>query len=284
MPEKRLFLEGISFDLLGTQRSGAAVYRGENAYLRIGEKTAIAHDLMQHHEMEKHKYPVAPVIAEGELNERAYFIEKSLGPKSFRAIFEEDYLDRGVVADPHFNQFVSVMKKLHTAQVKARTTEWQVGDFASGVNVTKLSQELPIYREQIETRFVQAVERLKRLPGVLNHGDCNPANVYEKGIIDLEDSFLGPLGYDAVSSLCTIEWSPPTRNYEFHAQYKFTDEQKASYLKALSTLNTKSRLPSLATHFDDLAYCRAVWLCSGMHEWPRIQQWRFEKFIATYLS
>ncbi len=284
MPELRLFLGGISFQLLGTQRSGAAVYRGENAYLRIGEKTAIAHDLLQHRLMEKHKYPVAPIITEGELGGKGYFIEKSLGSKSFRAIFQEDYLDRSHVADTHFSRFLAVMKKLYGMQIKARTPEWNTSDFAAGVNVTKLSQELPVYREQIETRFVHAVERLKKMPGVLTHGDCNPANVYEKGIIDLEDSFIGPLGYDVVSSIMTIDWSPLTRDFEFHAQYKFTDEQKDSYVKSFSTMNTKVRLPSLSTHYDDLAFCRAIWLCSGMHEWPRIQQWRFEKFITTYLS
>lgn len=283
MPEQRLFLDGISFELLGEQRSGAAVYRGEGAYLRIGEKGAIARDLTQHRLMEEAKYPVAGIISEGELGQKGYFIEKSLGPRSFRAMFQEDCDEKGRISDANFNNFLQVMKKLHGAQLKSRALEWNVQDFAAGVNVTRLSGELSTYRAAIESRFMQAVERLQKLPGALQHGDCNPANMYMGGIIDLEDSFFGPLGYDAVSALMSIEWSPETRDHEFYAQYRFTPEHKAAYLKALSVLNTKAKLPTLSAHFDDLAFCRAVWLCSGMHEWPRIQQWRFEKLISTYL-
>jgi aminoglycoside/choline kinase family phosphotransferase len=252
--------------------------------LRLGDKSQIARDLMQHRAMEAAKYPVAPIISEGELGTNGYFIEKSLGPKSFRAMFQEDCTEHPRILDEHFNEFVQVVKKLYGAQIKARTPDWNISDFAAGVNVTKLSKELPAYREQIEDKFVEAVERLKKLPGVLNHGDCNPSNIYEDGIIDLEDSFVGPLGYDIVSALMSIEWSPRTRLYEFYAQYRFTDEQRAAYMKAMTTLGAKAKIPALGTFFNDLAYCRALWLCSGMQEWPRIQQWRYEKLIAEYLS
>ncbi|MEK7098424.1 MAG: aminoglycoside phosphotransferase family protein [Patescibacteria group bacterium] len=283
MLEQRLFLDGISFELLGEQRSGAAVYRGEGAYLRIGEKSAIARDLLQHRLMEEAQYPVAGIISEGELGHRGYFIEKSLGTRSFRAAFQEDCDEHSRISHANFNDFLHVIKKLHGAQLKSRAAGWNVQDFAAGVNVTKLSSELPAYREAVEGRFMQAVEQLKRLPGALQHGDCNAANTYRGGIIDLEDSFFGPVGYDAVSALMSIEWSPETRDHEFYAQYRFTPEQRATYLKTLSVLNAKVKAPPLSTHFDDLAYCRAIWLCSGMHAWPRLQQWRFEKLIREYL-
>jgi hypothetical protein len=99
--------------------------------------------------------------------------------------------------------------------------------------------------------------------------------MYENGIIDLEDSFYGPLGYDVISALRTIEWSPEMKSFEFYAHYRFSEEQKKAYLKAFR---------AIAPHAEDLAFCRAVWLSSGMQAWPRIQQWRFEKLISTYLS
>lgn len=283
-PEKILSLEGQEFHLLGQQRSGAAVYRGSGSYARVGEKALIESDLVQHRTMEKAKYPVAKIISEGETNGLAYFIEESLGPKSFRAIFQEDYMGNGRIGSENFTQFLGVMKKLFSAQLRSREEEWNVSDFAAGVNVTKLSAELSTYRAAIEERFVQTVERLRKLPGSLQHGDCNPANIYEGGIIDLEDSFKGPIGYDIISALTSIDWSPETRDYEFYSQYRFTEEQKTAYLKAFTTLAKKAGIQDIARHADDLAFCRALWLCGGMHAWPRIQQWRFEKLIHDYLS
>ncbi len=281
MPQA-LYIEGKQFELLGVQRSGAAVYRGSDAYLRIGEKAAIYHDLAQHREMEKAKYPVARIISEGEYEGKVYFIEESLGTKSFRALFEEEYT-KGDVRTPTFSNFTGMVKKLYAAQLRAER-EWSVSEFAAGANVTKFARELPVYTSHIEAKFVEAAERLAKIPGTLLHGDCNPANMYEGGIIDLEDSFYGPVGYDCVSALMSIEWSPDTRDYEFYAQYKFSDEQKASFYRVLNTVGKKAGVVNLAKYADDLAFCRAIWLCSGMHEWPRIQQWRYEKFVRTYLS
>lgn len=283
MPET-LHIEGKQFQLLGTQRSGAAVYRGSECFLRIGEKSAIAHDLALHREMERAKYPVAPILSEGTHEDKMYFIEASLGPRSFKALFEEDTLASGAITAQHFSDFTAVAKKLYAAQSKNVRETWDVGEFAAGANVTTFARELPLYRQEIEEAFVGAAERLKKLPGTLLHGDCNASNMYKGGVIDLEDSFYGPLGYDQISALTSIEWSPDTRNFEFYAQYKISPEQKAAYMKSLNAIGKKSGVPDLAKYANDLAFCRAIWLCSGMSQWPRIQQWRYEKFIADFLS
>jgi hypothetical protein len=283
MPES-LHVEGKQFELLGKQRSGAAVYRGQDSYLRIGEPSAIRYDLAHHREMESAHYPVASIRAEGELDGQLFFIEESLGAKSFRAIFGEEYAATGMVGSASFTSFTGIAKKLYAAQIKAQRGSWDVGEFAAGVNVTKFARELPVYQADIEAAFVAAAGRLGKLPGTLLHGDCNAANMYDGGIIDLEDSFYGPLGYDQISALMTIEWSPDTKNFEFHAQYRFTDEQRAAYVKALNVAGKKAGVTDLGKYADDLAFCRAIWLCSGMREWPRIQQWRYEKFITEYLS
>jgi hypothetical protein len=280
--DKTLVIEGHQFELLGVQRSGAAVYRGSGVYARVGDKSVILSDLMQHREMESAKYPVAEIVSEGEIGGKMYFLETALGDRSFRVAFQEEY-EAGRVSDATFTRFTKVVKKLFTAQLAAREPSWNVADFAAGIGVTKLSTELPAFRTEIEKRFVEATENLSKLPGAIQHGDCNASNIYEGGIIDIEDSFRGPIGYDIISALVSIEWSPATRNYEFFAQYRFTAEQKAQYLKTFAALCKDARIPDVTRFIDDLAYCRALWLCTGMREWPRIQQWRFEKFLTEYL-
>lgn len=273
--QETLTIDGQRFELLGLQRGGAAVYRGESAYLRLGPKEAIERDLLLHRAMEKAKFPVAKIISDGELHEGRYFIEASVGDRSFRAIFQSDVEENGRIADEHFSEFLAMMKKMYTQQKKASHGEWEVQEFERGIHLSDLCRELPSHGSALREHFNRVVKRLARLPRTLTHGDCNPANIYSRGIIDIEDSFYGPLGYDIVSSLSSIEWSPDVKSYEFYAQYQFSAAEKAAYMKAFRTI---------APHFDDLAFCRAVWLCAGMHKWPRIQQWRFEKLIHEYLS
>lgn len=272
---KSLVVDAVRFELLGEQRGGAAVYRGENAYLRLGETQMILHALTLHREMEKAKYPVAPIISQGEIGAQSYFIEKSLGTRSFRAIFQEDFERDGHIADQNFMALVTILKKLHGAQAKFAGRAWSADEFAGGIRLPSLCSELPDHAHALRERFTAAAVRLQNLPGSLTHGDCNPANIYEEGIIDLEDSFYGPSGYDVISALTSIEWSPRTREYEFYAHYRFSDEQKEVYLKTFALV---------AAHAKDLSFTRAVWVCSGMGKWPRLQHWRFEKLVKDFLS
>ena len=233
--------------------------------------------------MERAHYPVAPIVHEGEIDDSLYFIEKSLGPRSFRALFEDDIIARREIESSHFSAFQHVAKKLYVAQVRVAETGWNAEEFAEGIKLPALCKELPTYADALRARYAEAVARIKKLRGTLLHGDCNPANMYEGGIIDLEDSFHGPLGYDQISALISIEWSPEQRYYEFYAHYHFTEETKREFREMMRKTSQRMNVADPIPYESDLAFCRAVWLCSGMLEWPRIQQWRFEKLIREYL-
>jgi len=279
---EHITIDGENYTLLGLQKSGTGVYRGRSAYVRLGSPDVIAKDLALHREMEKQKFPVSPLLSEGEFESQAYFAEKPLGEKSFRARFQETYERTGSLDEHDVRECAAVLKKLYSAQLK-NTRDWDPEEFAHGIRLAQLCTELPQHADALRARFALALERLRKLPGVLTHGDCNPSNMYEGGVIDLEDSFYGPLGYDVVSAVYSIEWSPLTRDYEFYAQYRFTDEEKDVFMKAIDVLSKKHSSPGLLPFIGDLQFCRVVWLCSGMGEWPRTQQWRFEKFVKSYL-
>lgn len=282
--EKSISIEGQNYELLGVQKHGAGVYRGASAYARVGDMAAIEPDYQQHLLMQTAKYPVAEILGRGNAAGMEYFLEKSLGAQSFKVRFLEDMARDGKISSESFSDFLAAMRKLFTAQLKSIEGEWQVGEFAGGIQLGVLTRELPTYRDALEKRFVEACQRLKGFPRVLVHGDCDPSNVYESGFIDVEYSFFGPLGYDMTTPLTSMEWSPDTKNFEFYSQYRFTDAQRETYLTTFDKLLKKAKLPALSDQYSDFAFCRAVWLCTGMHEWPRIQQWRYEKLIETFLS
>jgi 5-methylthioribose kinase len=69
-----------------------------------------------------------------------------------------------------------------------------------------------------------------------NHGDHNQYNIFDNGVIDLEDSFYGPIGYDTITSLTQNFWFPDSRKSEIGEltrQHSFTKEQLQTYLTSI---------------------------------------------------
>ena len=152
-----------------------------------------------------------------------------------------------------------------------------------------LLDELPQYAEKIKSRFDRAVNHLSELPFVLTHGDFNPFNTHQKGIIDLENSSWAPFGYDIVSAIGTNEYFPFAKNigandFEFISGYKFSENQKDAYLGLFDTQLGRLNLLPLTSYADGLMFMRAIWLLVRMHKWPKIQRYRYDKFIREYLN
>jgi aminoglycoside/choline kinase family phosphotransferase len=285
MPES-IVLQGVTYSFVtrqrGSQRHTADIYRSEHTFLRIGDPELVMRNLRKHQEMEAAGFPVPRIVATGELDGRAYFIEDSLGNETFRQIFDADVAKLGSVSEEHFEQFIDVVRKHLTAQVHAKTKHLEE-DFRAGLRIDALREELPQYAISLDMRFKRVLARLADRPFVLSHGDLGPANMTPLGIIDLEDTFAAPFGFDAVSALVTIDWFPESNDYEYFARYRFSNEQRARYLTACDEVAKQYNVPPISTYFEDFELCRAAWLAVGMDAWPKIQKWRYDKFIKTYL-
>src|SRR3989344_5611813 len=282
--EKTLKIDDKVFELVVVQREGdTAVYRGGDQYLRVGNREKIERDLKLHHKMEEAGLPVASVISDGEWEGNRYFIEKSLGEKRFRDVFEEDAAENGAASDENFEKFLKISEKFTRAQVKTAFSEKDFEGFARGIHLDFLCAELPEQAEKIRHRFEEVAEKLKVFPFVITHGDLNPSNMYPDGVIDLEDSFRGPFGYDLVSSIVTVDYVPLGTEYEFHAKYRFTSFQKGKYFKLLDQIATENNLPPISNFADDFEFCRAVWLTVRMHKWPKMQRFRYDLFTKKFL-
>lgn len=283
MPDS-IELDGKTYEHVKTQRGQLSVYRSDDSYMRIGPSDAIERDLSTHHDMEHAGFPVPRVLRRGTIEYGDYFIEQSLGDKTFRMIFAEDYAELGAVSDMHFNEFVRITESLLRAQLATRGGVLDRDEFAGGIHLDILKAELPAAADAIERRFDAALARTSPLSPVLSHGDYGPPNVYPLGIIDIEDAFHAPFGFDAVSGICTIDWFPFGDQYEFRAQYRFTTEQVARYYAMCDGVCAQAGLPALSAFKDDLEFFRAVWLTVRMHEWPHIQKFRYDLFASKYLS
>jgi len=157
-------------------------------------------------------------------------------------------------------------------------------EFAKGIHLDTLCEELPEYVSRIRAIFEIIKQKLSVLPFVVTHGDFNPHNLYPAGVIDFEDSFRGPFGYDLVGALAHIDYYPDSTDFEFFAKYRFSEDQKRQYFKAFDRICTEANLPLLSEFKNEFEFSRAVWLLILMHKWPKLQKFRYDLFIEKFLK
>lgn len=281
---KSIELEGTTFEFVKSQRDGnSSVYKGPDSYLRIGSADKIHSDLALHKRMESAGFPVAKLIDEGELDGKAYFIESSVGEKTLSNTFAEETETTGAISQESFNQFLNIADQFARAQLRTKTSDRNFEEFADGIHLDSLCQELPQYAEKIQIRFREIQERTAGLPFVISHGDFNPHNLYAGGAIDLEDSYHAPFGHDLIGGIVSIDYFPDSEEFEYFARYRFSEEQKAKYLEFLDGICDEQSLPKLSDFQSDFEFTRAVWLLVSMHKWPKLQKFRYDKFTEKFL-
>ena len=282
--EQTLTVDGTTYELVGVQREGmSAVYRGEGCYLRIGEKAKIERDLALHKKMEAAGFPVARLLGEGMYEDMAYFVEASLGERRLGIAFGDEYEESGAVHAETFSELIAVTERHVRAQLQTQISEPLWDEFAAGIRLDELCKELPDDAERIRARFAEAKKKLASFPFVVTHGDFNTQNLYRDGVIDLEDSFFAPIGYDPISVLTTIDAAPDSQEYEFFARYRLSADQRAVYLHAVDAIAREGGLPAFSAQEDSFAFCRYVWLAVGMQRWPKIQAWRYDMLKKHFL-
>jgi hypothetical protein len=274
---------GQRYTPIQTQRSGIAVYRGETSYLRIGEQKSIERYIAIHDEMECAGFPVARALKRGKEGDLSYFVEKSLGEKRFVTLFEEDTNRYGHASDEHLDKLIDITSVFLRAQC-ASIRERDEAAFARAVRLEILCEELPHHAERIRATYTATLAKLKDYPFVLIHGDFNPANVYPEGVIDLEDSSVGPIGYDTSCVMLTHEWFPISGDYEYRARYIFTDEQQTRFADSCDGVLASCGMPRASDAAQQFMFLRAIWLTAGMSAWPKLQKYRYDLFISRYLS
>src|SRR3989344_4136529 len=278
-----LDIEGTEYTLVGVQRGGLAVYRGSNGYLRLGDEISVARDVASHREMEQAGYPIARIIAEGEMLEGSYYIETSQGDISFRNLFSAEIQSDGEISDSTFKTFLEIVERYLSRQVSTRRVT-DGADFRARVKLDALCAEMPQQAEELTAQFEQTVEALSAMPYVLSHGDFNAANLYERGVIDLEDTLSAPFGYDAVTALCTVDWIPPEGNYEYTRSYTFTRAQKEEYMALVDTVTLRNGIPPVSYSYQSLEFLRAIWMVSDLQKWPRARAYMHKQFMNKYLA
>jgi len=282
---QKIEVSGDSYVFVRGQRGDAsAIYKSTNAFMRIGKTDKIARDLAIHKKMEQAGFPVAKLISEGELDGQSYFIETSLGDNHLGEVFAQDVEQGGSIDSQTFDEFVSLAEAYAEAQIRTDNGDRDANALREGILLEALCEEMPTYAEKLQERFEEVQKNTKNLPSVLTHGDFNPNNLYREGVIDLEDSFYAPYGYDLVSAITHINYFPDSQEYEYFAKYRFTVDQQRKYFERLDAVSQRAGLVPLSPLQEDFEFCRAVWLAAKIPHVPKLQKFRFDMVVEKFLS
>lgn len=279
-----MVIDGKTFRLVKLSRRGeVSVYTSGDLYARVGERAVVESMLALHKKFEGFGFPVASIVGRGEISVGAYFLEESLGDKHFSELFFEDTQSRGTISPELFDQFVKTTEKYAEAQLRSAISDKNTDLFTVLIKPQDLAEELPEHGGKILKLYDEALVTLAQFPFVLTQGDFNPHNLFPRGVIDFEQTYYGPAGYDIVTNIFSINYFPKSTEYEYFQRYCFTAEQEHLYYERMDVLYLKMGLPKLSEYKKHLEYCRAIWATKQNFRAPKLQQWRYELFKKTYL-
>ncbi len=266
-----------------------SIFKGNNSFLRIGQKKFILNDLKKHKSLIESGFVVPIILADGVQEQEYYYIEKSIGNISIGDALEADYMKTGVVTDKNFEKFLLAVtdfidKQINSAKVKK---EGMIENLYQEIHMREILNELPLLKCELMDALRKIEKRLSRLPVVLTHGDFKASNIFERGIIDFERVFYAPIGYDLVTSIYHPFNYPVVGNYEKLRKYQFSKKQIRDYVAAVNIIFTKNGLPEFSDTLEEFLVARTIMFCARMHKWPKLQQWgygRLEIIIRNYIG
>jgi hypothetical protein len=264
-----------------------SIYKGQDCYLRIGPRELIEQEINYHKSLLGFGFPIPTILSEGEYLDSYYFTETSFGDEHLGQIFRT-HCAGGVVSDTDFSKLLNVVKIFTLAQIKTVGTQSFVPDtFKELLLVDTLINELPKLEQLTREAMAHIDDRVIKLPSVLTHGDFNPYNIFEKGVIDWERGSYVPIGYDLATNISQAFFFPRGGDYEFTRGYYYSENQTDTYWREIDALAESAHIPPLSDFRNDFILCRSIWSVVHMDRWPKIQAWRnsqYEALLAEYLA
>ncbi len=264
-----------------------SIYRAENEFLRIGPRDIIGEELALHKKLLEFDFPIPRILSEGEMDDQYYYIETSLGDTLLGDIFWEDMKRDGIVSDENFRKLLVLVEKFARAQLKTVEKRDSFESFSRGLHREYIIEELPYLQEKICASFEKLKMRTSVLPTVMTHGDFNPYNIFEAGVIDFGNAFDAPAGYDLMTNIYHSFLFPKDGDFEVTRRYEFSENQIAEYLSLIDSIYIENNLPMPSDFVEDFMFGRMIWSAVRMQKLPNIQKWRYEKFervLEGYLA
>jgi hypothetical protein len=136
-----LRVDGLQFGLVCVRATGVSVYRGDGAYLRLGD--GVAGELETHLQMLRDGYPVAEILEVGKHEASLYYIERALGKDTFGDACADRIASGGSMTDEEFVGFLDVMRRHAQAQLAGDNRPCAPQEFAEFIGVDRAVDNTP---------------------------------------------------------------------------------------------------------------------------------------------
>ena len=236
-----------------------------DVFARLGPTQSALEEQIHTVSLHERGFPVAQVLESGEYDESQwYFIEQSLGDKTFSQQFKEEYLKDGAVSDATHVAYLAVLDTYAAAQFNpANQTHIPITEFIETIiadseiiaNYQQLGGDIDRYHAAVE----KATSELASCPmGVLQF-DLNPFNILDKGVIDFELVGYGPVGYDLLFCSRWHRWFTSDQTSKYHWNYLLTPDQIAQADEIVARYAAMYKLPNPLTHMSAFTLIKSAW-------------------------
>lgn len=284
-----LTIEGKDYIFVKTRsHMPVSIYKGDGCYLRIGPPELIQGEIDYHRSLLEFGFPIPTILTIGEHLGYGYFIESSLGEEHFGEIFARTCTRDCIVYDTEFEKLLAIVEKFLSAQLKTVNLKPSTPElFRRLIQLDTVIEELPELETSTREAMARIENRIQSLPSVLTHGDFNPFNILEGGVIDWERGSYTPLGYDLTSNITQTFFFPLGGDFEYTTSYRYSSEQIIKYWKRLDAICAEAGIVSISDYRNDFILCRCMWSLVRMQRWPKLQAWRnelYKKLLEAYLN
>jgi thiamine kinase-like enzyme len=270
------------FSYLDDQRNGLKLYVNKNRsqYLRLGNVEIIDKEIALHQQLISEGFPIAKIIKKGKWQDLSYWIEESLGEKHLADLFADEYKANGCITEKTFQLFLTIVEKFQTTQFKTLKIPINWDKVYKGVGFGDILKELPQYKTKLETSWTNMCKELESFPAVYCHGDFTSHNILPLGVIDHEDHFEGPFGYDLITAITPAYWFSADSSYGNYARRsQFSPTQKEEFFNRFGIFQYGGKQFNLKDYFSPLFFLKATWWSVRNFKNPKMQEWRYQKYI-----
>lgn len=262
--------------LIKHRRNWSSIYHcpQHTHYLKVGTSHQIQTEVLLYQSAKSLWFQLPDLLWYDILADDISWMKESvMGWWLYSDIFTQDCHDMGYIWDEHFADFCAYQSHHLACQL---SSVWSISLWSFVSKRDMLRSEWKIDSSLIETIYSMIAWVLQPLPIARNHGDHNPYNIFESWFIDLEDSFMGPIWYDTVTSL-TQNFRFPISGAELCQQHRFTPIQiQQYYIQLLSSHDCDS---------DQIFWALMImrWIFVTVWSWafPLLEQYRYSKLKHT---
>jgi aminoglycoside phosphotransferase (APT) family kinase protein len=274
-----IMIAGESFKHI-VSRELVSIYRGQDAYLRIGPEDVLRKEMEAHRRLHDLGFPVPPLIRDGEHKGLFYYIEMTVG-ETFGDIFDHEAGTHSNVREESFDAFLSIVIRYAQSQLQNQSSIEPTEAFRHMLRVNQVMEIFPELAWASERAFGRIMDRLAVFPAVLTHGDFHAFNVCERGVIDFESVAPGFAGYDVTVAIMLPGMFPPADD-----EFSYSTQQIERYLTAIDTVYQAYGLPNPSAYTYDYLVARLMWLVAGRKRPPALLDWldtSYREMLTSYL-